>query len=227
MSFPYTERQEDVTTARRFTLVTSASGVGLLAVYCKVLRPRAMRWGATVEEASRTLPGDEVVPRADFVATRAITIEAPPQDVWPWLVQIGSGRAGWYSYDRLDNAGIPSATEIIPALQHLGVDDLIPMVAGKDIGVWVKELEPNRRMLWWDRKGEYSWEWLLESVDGTTRLISRLRATRHPWTRRMLYEMVAANGDIVMMRKLLHGIKSRAERLGPVARHESADLANS
>jgi len=201
----------------RIALGTAAAGAGLLAVYAKLVRPRAMRWGATEEEAARPLPGDEVVARADYVATRAITIDAPPQDVWPWLVQIGSGRAGWYSYDRLDNAGMPSATEIIAELQQLQVGDLIPMVAGKDIGVRVKELEPDRRMLWWDVKGEYSWEWLLEPVDGRTRLIQRLRVTRHPWTPKMLYELVAANGDVVMQRKLLRGVKQRAERLA--ARH--------
>ena len=201
----------------RIALGTAAAGAGLLAVYAKLVRPRAMRWGATEEEAARPLPGDEVVARADYVATRAITIDAPPQDVWPWLVQIGSGRAGWYSYDRLDNAGMPSATEIIAELQQLQVGDLIPMVAGKDIGVRVKELEPERRILWWDEKGEYSWEWVLEPADGRTRLIQRLRVTRHPWSRRMLYELVAANGDVVMQRKLLRGVKQRAERLA--ARH--------
>jgi len=68
-------------------------------------------------------------------------------------------------------------------------------------------------MLWWDRNDEYTWEWLLEPEGGRTRLINRVRVTRHPWTRRMLYELVAANGDIVMMRKMLRGIKKRAERL--------------
>jgi hypothetical protein len=70
----------------RIALGTAAAGAGLLAVYAKLVRPRAMRWGATEEEAARPLPGDEVVARADYVATRAITIDAPPQDVWPWLV---------------------------------------------------------------------------------------------------------------------------------------------
>ena len=173
----------------RIALWVAVVGAGLLAAYARLVRPRALRWGATAEEA-------------------------PPRDVWPWLVQIGSGRAGWYTYDRIDNAGVPSATEIIPELQRLAVGDLIPMVAGKDIGVRVKELEPDRRMLWWDEKGEYSWEWLLEPIDQhTTRLLQRLRVTRHPWTRRMLYELVAANGDVVMQRKLLRGIKQRAERL--------------
>ena len=194
--------------------LAAAAGAGLLAAYARLVRPWALRWGATKEEAARPLPGDEVVAKADYVATRAITIEAPPHQVWPWLVQIGSGRAGWYTYDRIDNAGVPSATEIIPELQQLAVGDLVPMVAGKDIGLRVKELEPERRMLWWDEQGEYSWEWLLEPIDQqTTRLLNRLRVTKHQWTRRMLYELVAANGDVVMQRKLLRGIKQRAERL--------------
>jgi hypothetical protein len=199
---------------RRYRVrLLAASGVaGVFTAYLTIIRPWALRWGATDEEATRPQPGDGVVRRADFVATRAITIHAPPEAVWPWLVQIGSGRAGWYSYDRLDNAGVPSAIKIIPELQDLAVGDLIPMVPGKEIGVWVKEVEPNRRMLWWDRKGEYSWEWVLEPVDGGTRLVNRLRATRHPWSARMLYEVVAANGDIIMMRKMLRGIKNRAER---------------
>jgi hypothetical protein len=198
----------------RIAVGAAAAGAGLVAAYVKLVRPWAMRWGATAEEAARPLPGDEVVTKADYVATRAITIHAPPHDVWPWLVQIGSGRAGWYAYDRIDNAGMPSTIEIIPELQQLQVGDLIPMVAGKDVGVRVKELEPYRRMLWWDEKGEYSWEWLLEPIDQqATRLLNRLRVTRHPWTRKTLYELVAANGDVVMQRKLLRGIKQRAERL--------------
>jgi hypothetical protein len=202
--------------ARGFVFATAALGAGVSAVYVKVVRPWAPRWGATDQEAAWRLPGDGVVQRADFVATRAITIHATADQVWPWLVQIGSGRAGWYSYDRLDNAGVPSATEIIPQLQQLTAGDLVPMVAGKDVGVWVNELEPGRRMLWWDRKGEYSWEWLLEPGEAGTRLITRLRVTRHPWTRKMLYEVVAVNGDIIMTRKMLRGIKARAER--PAAR---------
>jgi hypothetical protein len=205
----------------------AVAGAGLLAAYARLVRPWALRWGATAEEAARPLPGDGLVAKADYVATRAITIDAPPHQVWPWLVQIGSGRAGWYTYDRIDNAGMPSATEILPQLQQLAVGDLIPMVAGKDIGLRVKELEPERRMLWWDEQGEYSWEWVLEPADGRTRLIQRLRVTRHPWTRRMLYELVAANGDLVMQRKLLRGIKQRAERLAAHHRTTGQEPARS
>jgi hypothetical protein len=211
----------------RIAVWGAVAGAGLLAAYARLVRPWALRWGATAEEAARPLPGDRLVAKADYVATRAITIDAPPHQVWPWLVQIGSGRAGWYTYDRIDNAGMPSATEIIPELQRLAVGDLIPMVAGKDIGLRVKELEPERRMLWWDEQGEYSWEWVLEPADGRTRLIQRLRVTRHPWTRRMLYELVAANGDVVMQRKLLRGIKQRAERLAAHHRTTGQEPARS
>lgn len=211
----------------RIAVWGAVAGAGLLAAYARLVRPWALRWGATAEEAARPLPGDGLVAKADYVATRAITIDAPPHQVWPWLVQIGSGRAGWYTYDRIDNAGMPSATEILPQLQQLAVGDLIPMVAGKDIGLRVKELEPERRMLWWDEQGEYSWEWVLEPADGRTRLIQRLRVTRHPWTRRMLYELVAANGDVVMQRRLLRGIKQRAERLAAHHRTTGQEPARS
>ena len=132
---------------RRSIVVGVGAAAALVALYVKVVWPWGLRWGATDEEVAQPMPGDEVVAKADLTVTRAITIHAPPEDIWPWLVQIGSGRAGWYSYDRIDNAGVPSATEIIPELQHLEVGDLVPMVVGKPIEPWVKELEPNRRML--------------------------------------------------------------------------------
>jgi len=90
-------------------LAVVATGAALGALYFKVVRPWAMRWGATDDEFVRRMPGDDVVRRADFNATRAVTIHARPEHVWPWLVQIGSGRAGWYTYDRIDNGGVPSS----------------------------------------------------------------------------------------------------------------------
>jgi hypothetical protein len=191
------------------------TGAGLLALgaYAAIVRPWTMRWGATDDEVKRPMPGDGIVKRADYVATRAITIHASRADVWPWLVQIGSGRAGWYSYDRLDNGGMSSATRILPEFQTLSVDQLVPMVPGDEIGVWVKEFEPERRVLWWDRKGDYSWEWTLDEVSpGVTRLVSRLRATYPPLlSTRTIYSAVATTGDIVMMRRCLRGIRDRAE----------------
>jgi hypothetical protein len=141
-------------------------------------------------------------------------IRARPEHIWPWLVQIGTGRAGWYAYNRLDNAGVPSAQTIVPELQHLQVGDLIPMVVGEQVGPRVRELEPDRRMLW-VTEDQLSWEWLLEPIDAqTTRLLNRIRGTYPPlFSRRMPYAIAASVGDIVMNRKQLRGIKARAERL--------------
>ena len=204
---------------RRIGLVGVASGAGLLAVYWRLVRPWTMRWGATTTEAAQPLPGDQLMTRPGFSATRAITIAARPEHIWPWLVQLGSGRAGWYAIDRIDNAGVPSAQTIRPELQDLQVGDLVPMVAGKDIGPRVKELEPNHRMLWWDGHGEFTWEWVLEPIDDqATRLLCRVQEAYPPlWSRRMLYAAVATTGDVVMVRKQLRGIRARAERLARVA----------
>lgn len=93
---------------------------------------------------SSALPGDEFLPAARAEATHEIDIAAPPASVWPWLVQMGRGRGGWYSYDLLDNGGEPSADRIIPELQHLAVGDLIRMTPTDDGGVAVLVLEPPR-----------------------------------------------------------------------------------
>ena len=212
-----------MSTRVRRALTVGSLGATALLTYMKAMRPWTLRWGASDQEVAEFMGGDDIVTKADYSATRGITIDAPPQDVWPWLIQIGSGRAGWYSYDRIDNGGTPSATEIVPELQQLKVGDLIPMVVGKPVGVWVKELEPNRRLLLWDGKGEYTWEWVLHPLgDGRTRLINRLRAAYPHWTSpRMAYTLLATTGDIVMIRKMLRGIKARAERHGATAATET------
>ena len=151
-------------------------GTAALAAYLLLIRPRQLRWGAADEEVARALPGDDVVERPTFSATRAVTIAARPNQIWPWLVQMGFHRAGWYSYDWIDNLGRRSAERIIPELQHLRVGDLIPMSPGGKFGVWVKDFEPNRWLLWWDKTGTTTWLWVLDPVDETrTRLISRVR----------------------------------------------------
>jgi hypothetical protein len=203
---------------RRRRLLWTAGLAGLGALYVKVVRPKTMRWGATDEEVTRRLPGDDLVAGKRYRATRAITIAARPEHVWPWIVQIGSGRAGWYALDRIDNKGVPSARSIIPELQDLQVGDLIPMVVGKQVGPRVKEIEPPRRMLW-ATGDEFSWEWVLDPIDeGRTRLVTRMQE-RHPplFSQKMLYAAVASTGDIVMHWKQLRGIKERAERLAAAA----------
>jgi hypothetical protein len=96
-------------------------GVGLatlgaisFGVYLRFIRPWQLRWGATDDEVASVMPGDDVVQQPTFDATRAVTIQARPEAIWPWLVQMGMTRAGWYSYDWLDNLGRPSAQRIIP-----------------------------------------------------------------------------------------------------------------
>ena len=204
---------------RQVALVGVAGGAGLLGAYLRIIRPWTLRWGATDEEVGRPLPGDRLMTRPGFKATRAITITARPEHIWPWLVQLGSGRAGWYAIDGIDNAGVPSALTIRPELQDLQVGDLVPMVVGQEIGPRVKELEPNRRMLWWDGHGEFTWEWMLDPLDDQrTRLLCRVQEAYPPlWSRRMLYAVVASTGDIVMVRKQLRGIRARAERLAHAA----------
>ena len=184
-----------------------------LCVYLVLIRPWQLRWGATDAEVARSLPGDDVVTRPSFNATRAITIQARPEAVWPWIVQIGSRRAGWYSLDQIDNAGIPSIERIEPALQHMDVGDFVPMTPDGKNGMWVKACETNRTMLWWDKKADSTWLWQLEPAgENQTRLLTRLRV-RYVWTLPwVLYYLLQDVGDIVMMRKCLLGIKRRAEQ---------------
>jgi hypothetical protein len=184
-----------------------------LGVYLRFIRPWQLRWGATDEEVRRTMPGDDVVKHSTFNATRAVTIQARPEEIWPWLVQIGCKRAGWYSYDWIDNLGTPSTNRIVPELQHLEVRDLIPFSPDGKQGMWVKTFEANRWMLWWDNKGDATWLWELSPQDEShTRLITRNRVCYTwglPW---VLYYLLQDVGDIFMMRKCMLGIKQRAER---------------
>jgi hypothetical protein len=184
------------------------------AVFFALYRPWQLKWGATTEEVGEVMPGDDVVAAPTFNATRAVTVNASPEAIWPWLVQIGFGRAGWYTYDLLDNLGRHSAKRILPDLQHVEVGDLVPLGPGGDSGMRVKAFEPNRWMLWWDRKLHLTtWAWALNAMpDGRTRLLTRVRTRlswRHPMTAVWLALIEVA--DFPMMRKCLLGIKWRAE----------------
>lgn len=190
------------------------AGAAALTAYLLIVRPWQLRWGATDEEVRRDMPGDDIVDRPTFDATRAVTVNAPPEHIWPWIVQMGLGRAGWYAYDLIDNLARPSAERIVPELQHLAVGDLIPMSPDGKQGLWVKALEPNRSLLWWDNKGLATWCWGLFPLDeGRTRLITRVRV-RYTWfSPWIVYFLLQDVGDIVMMRKCMLGIKRRAEAL--------------
>lgn len=205
------------------SIAIASTGVVFFGLY----RPWQLRWGATREEIDRTLPGDEVVSSPTFNSTRAVTIDATPAAIWPWIVQIGFGRAGWYSYDLLDNLGRHSAEHLVPDLQHMDVGDLVPLGPGKDSGMRVKDFETDRYMVWWDNRNRLTtWTWALNPLPaGGTRLVTRVRARsswRHPST--MMWMPLLEVADFPMMRKCLLGIKRRAEALprDPVL-HESGE----
>ena len=193
--------------------MVSVAVVLVTAAYLLYVRPSQLRWGAFDEEIERPMPGDEIVKRPTFDATRAITIRARPQEIWPWIMQVGMTRAGWYSYDLLDNLGRPSAQRILPQLQNPKIGDVIPMSPDGKQGLYVKDFEWDRWMLWWDGKGRSSWAWGFYPVDeARTRLITRVR-TRYKWLSPwILFDMLVEFTDIIMMRKMLLGIKERAER---------------
>jgi hypothetical protein len=189
-----------------------------------IVRPWHMRWGATDAEVAGPMPGDEVVPRAQFNATRSITIDAPPEQVWPWIVQLGYGRGGFYTYDQVDNAGKPSADRIIDEFQDLKVGDLIPMwheSHGLAIAYRVDSFAVRKWMLWVHRPHENeppdsTWSWRLDELPaGATRLVTRMKQDYRWQTPRLtLFNLVLMEfGDFAMERRMLKGIKVRAERL--------------
>jgi hypothetical protein len=197
------------------TLVLVGSGV-IAAGYFLFYRPWQLNWGATCEEIARSMPGDKVVTGPTFNATRAITVNALPEAIWPWIVQIGFGRAGWYSYDFLDNFGHHSRETILPEFQHIHVGESIPMGPGGSTGLWVKDFKPGRSILWWNQESKQStWLWTLTPMrDGRTRLVTRVRSRatwRYPST--VMWIPLVEVADFPMMRKCLLGIKRRAERL--------------
>jgi hypothetical protein len=175
-----------------------------------------LRWGATPAELAERLPGDALLPHARFRATRAITIAAPPEAVWPWLVQVGARRAGWYSNDLLDNLGHPSATTILPEFQHLETGQWVPMAPSgtpsEHNAFKVHSFSVNEWLLW--TKPDSTWAWRLTPTGGNgTRLVTRVHAAfdrRHP--RAAIVGVVLMEfGDFAMQRRMLRGIKLRAE----------------
>jgi len=175
-----------------------------------------MRWGATDEELRLAMPGDDLVPRPSFNTTRAITVSAPPEKVWPWIVQMGYGRAGFYTYDLLDNAGIESATSVLDEFQNPRIGDWMPMagVVNETTAFRFTAFEANHWLLW--SKPDSTWAWRLSmGADGRTRLVSRLKA-RYPWESPVMaaFTLVLLEfGDFPMMRRMLGGIRDRAERM--------------
>ena len=167
---------------------------------------------AVGDEARRRLPGDDLVP-AKVQYTNAITIHAQPREIWPWLVQMGCGRrAGAYSYDSLDNGGIPSADRIIPELQHVEVGDVLPWTPTADDGFVVRAIEPERALVLGEETGSISWAFVLEPIDeGSTRLIARVRTWYKHLATRLMLELVWHPIHFGMQRRQLLNIKRRVE----------------
>lgn len=187
--------------------------------YLLLVRPWHLHWGATSEEATRDLPGDGLVRHPTFESTRAVTIAAPPERVWPWIAQMGTGRAGYYSIDLLDNNGRRSASRIHPEWQELNAGDVMP-TGRNGSGFTVAQLDKGRLLVLHDPapktpRGVHGaamvWIIALEPCPAGTRLLSRIRARTGLTAGSQLYAMLIEAIDFVMMRAMLANIRSRAE----------------
>ncbi len=195
-------------------IIGIVGSISFVLVYLKLIRPWQLRWGARDEEVYRSMPGDEIVCEASFNATRAVTINASPENIYPWIVQIGLNRAGWYSYDLLDNLARKSAETILPEFQKIKIGDLIPMSPDGKQGVWVKEFSENEWILWWDKIDDTTWVWGIYS-DGEQccRLVTRVRMKYRWLSLSAIFNLVIEFFDLPMMRKCMLGIKKRAESI--------------
>jgi hypothetical protein len=170
------------------------------------------------DEALRSLPGDELVAHPKLQWNHAVTIHARPAEVWPWLVQMGCRRAGWYSYDGLDNGGVPSAERIVPELQHVEVGDIFPMTPKVKDTFVVRVVEPERALVIGDAAGGMSWAFALEPVgENGTRLITRVRATYDSLAAGLFLKVVWHPTHFAMERRQLLNLR----RLGE-AEHDDA-----
>jgi hypothetical protein len=203
---------------KKLGLALATSGLATW-LYRARLRDWHMNWGANPEEIAMRLPGDELLEHADIVANRALRIDAPPSAVWPWLVQMGPGRGGAYTYDWIENflgLGMHSAKEINPEWQQLELGDTPSVKPGSEPGLSamrVRVLEPERALVMASDDGKWVWEFHLFPDDGGTRLLSRNRVKTSSSVPARLAMAVMTPGSWVMERKMLLGIKERAERL--------------
>jgi hypothetical protein len=208
---------------KRRAAAAGAAVIGGGGAYFLVVRPWQLRWGATDEEHVGALAGDDLVPNPDLMATRAITVHAVADEVWPWIAQLGQGRGGFYSYDALENlvgCDIHSADRVVPEWQDVKVGDQVKLHPEVALGVTV--VERGRALVL--RGGvpmgaalppyDFTWAFVVrEQPDGTTRLLAR---ERYAYTQRwapVLVEPVAAVA-FVMTQRMLRGIRDRAERAG-------------
>jgi hypothetical protein len=194
------------------TLLIASLVIILVPAYFAFFRPWQLQWGATNDEMKHAMPGDDIVSKPSFNATRAITINATAERIYPWIVQMGIHRAGWYSYDLLDNLGRRSAESILPEYQNIQVGDLIPLSPDGKQGMQVKDFINDEWMVWWDKIGDTSWVWeIYPEGEACSRLITRVRVKYRLLSTAMFFNLLIEFFDIWMMRKCMLGIKRRAE----------------
>ncbi len=207
------------------TVTPFALGTGTVAAAVYLTRRLAKRSGATTSEVYRALPGDELVPHPRIETTRAITIHAPVAAVWPWVVQVGYHRGGWYTNARLDkfiwHIDNPSADRILPEFQRLEVGDTVPDGPEGTARFTVAAITPGHLLALHDPDGthipntSFSWVFVLREIDAsTTRLILRTRASypRRWWMTPLAYLALGPADYLMAHVMLLRGIKQRAEQ---------------
>ena len=195
---------------------TITMGVTCMA-YVRFVRPWVLNWGATKEEVQRAMPGDDILPDASLQTTRVIAIHAPPECIWPWLVQMGPRpRAGAYTYDwieRLLGIDIQNTDRILSEYQHLEVGEFLGLNK-KGQGIAVRDVQPERFLVLQWIPAKSTWAFGLYPEDGgRTRLVSRNRLSGSGplfWLGMIGF---MEPGSLVLERKMLVGIKSRAETL--------------
>lgn len=203
-------------TAYAAGLTTAVAAGAFAASYYLVWRHVVSTWRASADEVKRELPGDDLRPDADLTTTRAIGISAPPDCVWPWLAQIGSGRAGAYSYDWIENLfglDMHSADVILPQFQDMRAGDEFPF--GRFGVMRVAAVDPDHALVLCFFGGNWVSTFALFPLPETTRLVSRNRITfaHKPTPAGLLRTPIIELGGLLLERKMLLGIKARAERL--------------
>lgn len=199
-----------------------AIGLGLLGAYHVLLRRRILTWGATDAEAASRIAGDELLDRPDRVATRAIGIDAPASAVWPWLAQMGpSPRGGAYTYDWIENLlglDMHSADRVLPEFQHPQIGDTISLGART---MRLERLESDHVISWRSADGSWVWTFAITNDGSRTRLVSR-NSYRLPTVTARIAMLPMEPASLVMERRMLRGIRQRAEHLASATRETPA-----
>ena len=202
--------------------IIAAVAIGLIVVFSPALSRWYRRWGATREEWHHGLPGDEIVPEPRLSSTRAITIAAPTADVWSWVAQLGQGRGGWYSYEKLENlvgCKIHNADRILTEHQNPQVGEKIRLAPSGSPYFVVEQIEPGRTLVLGsrnpktDQPDDFSWTFAVRDTGRqSSRLIIRSRNYyERGFLNSLLWRVVVEPIQFVMERKMLKGIRKRAE----------------